>query len=306
MANSRYSNVRPSTVDPTDIEILYTYSPDRETPSNGNVGYLTPASQYLVPYYNPNNSSELLGGLYNLTLPSTVFNQVGIYTLIIRPKQIRTTILDCGVLSALPNQKGIVLNLNGAVDNQGNTVDLSTLVNDFAGYRIEYLNVNNGQQTLSQNFFTIITSANLCQAVSNVSSVTQKGTTYNLNSSGNLIYLSVSPQASSPTNPNSKPYIGDPGQPIIITNTNFNPQTIEINLTNYDIDSLANGIFGAQIRNVASGEITYYNPDLSIANQVLMYEIQDQFGNPLYEVKQPKTQIDTSQDFNAITANVGS
>ena len=55
---------------------------------------------------------EILGGLYNLRLPAETFTQLGIYTLYIRPAEIRTSITDCGVLSALPNVKGIVVDLN--------------------------------------------------------------------------------------------------------------------------------------------------------------------------------------------------
>jgi len=55
------------------------------------------------------STTEVLGGLYNLTLPSTEFNNLGIYTLMLRPAQIRTSITDCGVLSALPNVRGIII-----------------------------------------------------------------------------------------------------------------------------------------------------------------------------------------------------
>ena len=47
-----------------------------------------------------------------LSLTATEFNQLGIYTLYIRPAQIRTSITDCSVLSALPNVKGIVIDTN--------------------------------------------------------------------------------------------------------------------------------------------------------------------------------------------------
>lgn len=305
MANSRYSTIRNATVSTSDIEILYTFSPDRETPNNGNIGKLEPASQYLQPFFSPQSTTEILGGLYNLTLPSTVFNQAGFYTLIIRPKQIRTKIVDCGILSALPNEKGLVLDLTNATDNSGANIDLTNLVPNLGGYRIEYLNTVNGQQTLRENYFTIVTSANKAEAVSaNISNITQKATQYRLTDTGKLLYLSVSPQSTSSVKPNSKPFIGEPGQSIILTNTNFNPQIIELNLTNYDIDSLAIGLFGAQIRNVQNGEVTYYRDDLTIYQQSLLYDIKDEFNNPLYQVKQPKKQIDTSQDFTSITSNV--
>jgi hypothetical protein len=63
------------------------------------------APSILTPYFhntatggNPN--IEVIGGLYNLQLPAEEFNALGIYTLVIRPIEIRTLITDCGVLSA--------------------------------------------------------------------------------------------------------------------------------------------------------------------------------------------------------------
>lgn len=306
MSNSRYSTIRPSTVLPSDIEILYSYTPNRETPPNYILGKLEPASQYLTPYYTQPNSIELLGGLYNLTLPSSVFNQLGIYTIIIRPKQIRTKIVDCGVLSALPNEKGIVFDLNGSVDNSGNSIDLTNLVNNLSGYRIEYLNDNgNGKLSLKENYFTIVTNANKAEVVSsNVNNSTQKATTYRLTDNGKLIYVSVSPQAVNTVKPNVKPFIGEPGQSIILTNTNFNPIIMEVEMVEYTENEIGIGIFGSQTRNVQNGVVSYYRPDLSIYKQSLMYGIKDEFNNPLYEIKQDKTQIDASEDFKTITSGV--
>ncbi len=305
MANSRYGTVRLSNISPSDVEIFYTYTPNRETLPDYNLNKLEPATSYLAPYYTQPNGTELFGGLYNLTLPSNVFNKLGIYNIVIRPKQIRTKIVDCGSLTALPGEKGLIIDITGSVDNSGNQVDINNLVNTLTGYRIEYLDTVSGNLVSKQNYFTIITSANKCEVVSsNVSNVTQKATTYRLTDAGKLLFFTVSPNTVSPVKPNQKPFIGEPGQNIILTNTNFNPISIEVELTNYDIDAIGRGLYGYMIRNIASGEVTWYNDDLSIYKQALLYRIKDEFGNPLYEIKELKQQIDPSQDWNIITSDV--
>jgi hypothetical protein len=305
MANSRYSTIRPATVSPSDVEIFYSFIPNRETIPSLTMSKLEPASQYLKPYTTNSTGNEILGGLYNLTLPPSVFNQVGIYTLYIRPRQIRTRILDCSSLASLPNEKGIVLDTTGAVDNSNNPVDLNNLVDSLAGYRIEYLNSINGELSLKQNYFTIVTSANRAEVVAtNQANTTQKATTYRLTDNGKLIFLTVSPNTINPVKPNIKPFIGEPSQNVILTNTNFNPIMVEIEMVNYTEEEIGIGIFGNQIRNVQNGVVTWYRDDKSIYKQDLMYEIKDEFSNPLFEVKEVKTQIDPSENFDDITSNV--
>jgi hypothetical protein len=58
----------------------------------------------------------ILPGMYNLTLPVNEFNKKGIYTVYIKPKEIRTTIENVGPLYSFPSVKGIILkesNING-------------------------------------------------------------------------------------------------------------------------------------------------------------------------------------------------
>ncbi len=305
MSNSRYGTIRLSTVSPDDVELYYTYSPNRETPSDFTLNKLEPATTYLKPYYNSPAGTEQFGGLYNLTLPSSTFNKLGIYNIIIRPKQIRTKIVDCGSLTALPNEKGIIIDTVNAVDNSNNQVDLTNVINNLTGYRIEYLDNNNGNLVTKQNYFTIITSANKAEVVSsNVSNVTQKATTYRLTDTGALIFLTVSPNTISSVKPNLKPFIGEPGQNIILTNTNFNPIFLEVELVNYTEEELGIGIYGNQTRDIQNGVVTWYRDDKTIYKQDLVFEIKDDFNQPLYEVKQVKDQIDTSQDFDTIISDL--
>ena len=154
MATGSYGTIRPADVSPEDVEIILNFTPSRDETNNFVLTKLD-APSILKPYFNNadtggNANVELLGGLYNLTLPSDVFNKIGIYTLYIRPAQIRTTILDCGVLSALPNVKGIVIDLNAVPVNYRNKFVNQGLV----GFRVEYLNSDG---TKVPNFFRLVT-----------------------------------------------------------------------------------------------------------------------------------------------------
>ena len=116
MAIASYGTVRGSDVSPEDVQIILNYTPTRDITDNFVLTQLD-AQSILKPYFNNtetggNAGVEVLGGLYNLTLPADTFNAVGIYTLYIRPAQIRTIITDCGVLSALPNVKGIIIDIS--------------------------------------------------------------------------------------------------------------------------------------------------------------------------------------------------
>ena len=116
MALGSYGIVRPADVSPQDVEIILNYTPSRDVTNEFVLKKLDSAS-ILTPYFHNSDTGgnanvEILGGLYNLKLPANEFNKIGVYTLYIRPAEIRMRIEDCGVLSALPTVKGIVLNLN--------------------------------------------------------------------------------------------------------------------------------------------------------------------------------------------------
>ncbi len=294
MAGS-YGINRSATFNPTQhAEIFVSYSETRSIISSNFES--VNVSNYLTAQLEPNSSTNPIGGIYNLKLPLDKFNKVGIYTILIRPKQTEVTISDIGVLSAYPNIRGIILN----------TSDLSdlSLVNDsLSGYRIEYYDASNIR---INNLFTIITSSNKCEATNtNFTSVNQKSVRYRFNDSSNLLFLTVTPSSASTIKPNALPEIGIPGQKIILTNTFFNPIMVEIELTNNDIESLYTSINGNQIRTLDNGLITTYDVNNNIFNQAEHYIIKETAtGTPINEVKINKTDIDFSQDFNTIIGNV--
>jgi hypothetical protein len=232
-----------------------------------------------------------------LTLPAEQFNALGIYTLYLRPAQIRTVITDCGVLSALPNVKGIVIDLtNVPVEYQNKFVSQGLV-----GFRVEYLNSDGSK---IPNFFRVITSSFFCEpVVTNEVNTTQKSVRYRyVDGSANLIFCTLSP-SSSPTNkPNATPFIGQPNQSIIISNTFFNPISIEIEMVEYDISSLAIALYGNQTKSIDDGIYTIYDSQNNIYRQYNLYEIRDQFNALLYEVRQNRNDnIDFSKNFTNIT-----
>jgi hypothetical protein len=301
MATGTYGTIRPADVSPEDVEIILNYTPSRDETENFILTKLD-ATSILRPYFNNdatggNPNVEILGGLYNLRLPSEQFNKIGIYTLLVRPAQIRTRILDCGVLSALPNVKGLVIDLNDVPTQFRNKFVNQGLV----GFRIEYLNSDG---TKVPNFFRLITSSFFCEpVVQNLTNTSQKAIRYRYTDNNtNLIFCTVSP-SSSPTNkPNATPYIGQPDQDIIITNTFFNPITLDIEIAEHDFSTLAIALFGNQTKSMEDGIYTLYDTQNNIYRQYNLYEIRDQFNELLYEVRQDRgNDIDFSKNFTNIT-----
>ena len=116
MSIGSYGTVRPADVSPADVDIYYHYVKDRNTTSEVTLKTLD-ATTVLTPVYHNDDTGgttnvEILGGLYNLKLESDDFSDLGVYTLHIRPKQIRTKITDCGVLASLPSVRGLVIDLS--------------------------------------------------------------------------------------------------------------------------------------------------------------------------------------------------
>lgn len=300
MATGNYGTIRSADVSPDDVEIILNYTPSRDETDNFVLTKLD-AKSILRPYFHNattggNSGVEILGGLYNLKLPADQFNKLGIYTLYIRPAEIRTKITDCGVLSSLPNVKGIVIDLNNVPSQYRNKFVNQGLI----GFRVEYLNSDG---TKIPNFFRIITSSFYCEpVVQNLTNTSQKAIRYRyVESTSNLLFCTLSP-SSSPTNkPSATPFIGQPDQNVIITNTFFNPITTEIEIVEHDISTLAIALYGNQTKSIDDGIYTIYDSANNIYKQYNLFEVRDQFNEALYEVRQDRNNnIDFSKSFNNI------
>jgi len=305
MAVGSYGIVRPADVSPDDVEILYHYAENRLATTTPTLKKLT-ASTILTPiFHNSNTMSgdtsaqgvEILGGMYNLKLNASDFGQLGIYTVHLRPKQIRTTITDCGVLSSLPSVRGLVIDLGNIPSIDRAKFTPQSLV----GYRIEYINSQTNQKI--PNFYKVVTSNFYCTAVTtNVTNTAAKSIRYQYSEgTTNLMFLTITPSSAPSNKPNTVPFIGSPGQKVILTNTFFNPTTVEIEMVEHDASTLANALYGNQTKAVTPGIYTIYDKDNNIYKQYNLFEIKDNFDETLYEVREQRTNIDETLDFDTIT-----
>lgn len=300
MATGNYGIKRPADVSPSDVEVLYHYTSDRDSTTAPILKKLN-ASDVLSPVMHNSNtggnaSIEMIGGMYDLTLNSADFSELGVYNLYIRPKQIRTKIVDCGVLLTLPNVKGLVFDISD-VDAE----DRSKFVNNgLVGYRVEYLNSEGAKVT---NFFRIITSSFYCEpVVANLTNTNQKSLRYRYTSNPtNLLYCTLTPSSAPTNNATAIPFIGEPNQSVILSNTYFNPIHMEIEMVEHDEQTIAYALYGNQTKSIEDGIYTIYDKDNNIYRQYNLFEIRDEINNKLFEVREDRgNNIDTTKGFDDI------
>lgn len=306
--NNTYGNVKSAVINPvSDVEIFYHYRPTLNSDDNsfkdfkkieetqiGSIFTAATISDESLRY--PDKlpfTDNRLPGMYNLSLPVNIFGKKGFYTVYIRPKEYYCTIKDVGALGAYPEITGIIIDLNEI------NAERSLFGSDnLTGYRVEYLQYE-GEGMKRQQFYRLITSNNLAEPITqNLTSANMSSNAYRYNESGTLSFITLSPSMSPSFKPNAKPYIGVPNQPVIISNTKFDPVCIRIEICENDFDTLATSIDGNQIRALDNGILTTYNADLEIYKQWEFYTLKDNYNKEVqYEVKkQRKDSIDNSAD----------
>lgn len=295
-----YGVKRPSDVSPLDIEVVVIFTKTRNSTEVQRVTKLA-GQDVIVPMMSNadigGSDLEVLGGLYNLTLPRDVFNEKGFYTIYLRPAQIRVKIEDCAELATFPDVKGLIFNIDQAPIEFVNKFTN----NGLDGYRVEYLN-NDG--TKIPNLYRVITSSFISEPVQiNTPNSSQKSIKYIYNNVGNLLFCTVTPNVAPSFKPTSTPFIGRKDQNVIITNTNFSPQMIEVEMVNYDLESLAIALFADQTKSMDDGIYTLYDFEGNIYAQYDLYEIRDDVNNKLFEVRKKRTSIDTTKTLNNIVRN---
>lgn len=286
MSSGVFGTIRPAKLNPSiDVEILYYYTPSRgETSSNFNGYKKLDAAECLVPVNEHNNEKTLINGLYRLRLPLDKFSEKGIYTIYVRPKECVTKITDVSVLAAYPDVRGVVLNTKDSA--------LTGIGSNLVGYRLEF---DDGTTRL-------IKSCNRCEPVIvNTGDGYPKSTRYNLtDSSSDLVFCTVSPSSSPTFKPNARPYIGEPGVNVKVVNTLFTPQIYTVEMVDHDFDTLAYMLEGDQVTDRDNAIITTYNDKNQIYHQSDYYVLKDKLGNPLYNVKKKRTNIDINQSYENI------
>tara|TARA_R100001509_G_scaffold52119_1_gene28562 strand:+ start:66570 stop:67445 length:876 start_codon:yes stop_codon:yes gene_type:complete len=288
MATGNYGIVRPADVNNEDIQIFYNYTPSRQTIS-GTMTELDSAS--LITDVNGGINS-VISGIKNLNLPADIFGSTGIYNILIRPRETNINIIDCGVLSVSPDVKGILFNVS----------DLPTELasdNSLIGFRVEYFNLETGIK--EQNLFRIITSSGRVEPVNqNLNNTNQKAIRYRYNDAGSLVFCTLTPTSTAITLPNQLPFIGQPNQQVTLTNTYFDPIHIELEMVEHNSETLAYALYGNQSKSIQDGIYTIYDNENNIYKQYNLFEVQDDAGNPLFEAREIRLNIDDSKSFSNI------
>lgn len=299
--NNTYGIVRPALISASDVEIFYNYRPTRSSAEGTSTAFRKiddPNEIFSNSNMNESETNDLrLPGMYTLKLPINYFGRKGFYTVYIRPKEVVCTIKDIGALSAYPEIRGIVLDLN---EMDGDTRSIFNN-DDLIGYRVEYYDYSNG--LVRQDYYRIITSNNLCEPVSqNLTSANTNSNGYRFNASGSMCFLTVTPSTSPSFKANAKPYIGTPNQRIVISNTKFDPISINIEMVDHDIDTVSMMLEGEQVRNLDNGRVSTYNWNGEIYHQDEFSTIKDSYtGRSIAEVKLNKTgNIDNSLDLESL------
>nr|DAE44213.1 MAG TPA: hypothetical protein [Caudoviricetes sp.] len=285
--NNVYGTKRPANITSDDVDIYYSYRPSRAEDSAEYSTFKKLDSKLLMNTSGKtdNGNAEVLPGMFDLRLPLDVFGNVGIYTIYIKPKEIRTTILHVSTLAAYPDVRGIVLDTKGM--SNGSLV----------GYRIEYFNESGDRE----DDFRIITSNNRCEPVAQVfNDTTQNGVRYRFNDAASLMFCTVTPSTSLSFNNNTLPNIGAVGQEIALINTKFNPMCIEVEMVENDAETIATMLNGDQIRDLEHATITTFNKAHEPFSQFSYYTSKNKLGKAMYEIKVKEETTENSLDYKSI------
>jgi len=91
-----------------------------------------------------------------------------------------------------------------------------------------------------------------------------------------------------------------------MSNTYFDTQVIDIEITEYNLRKIALLINGERTLNIDTGIENIYDESRNILTQSTLYDIKDEVGNPLYKVKTNNlpTEINTSETWDTINDGV--
>jgi len=285
MAVGVYGTKKLADIDFNDVDILYSYSSDR----------VSIGGTQMTPLYDTISNNEfkkMFGsdGMYKLRLPSSIFNQIGFYSIIIKPKSFKVTILDCSIIvSANDNdiqisKKGIVI---PKIQLQGN--------GSLIGYQLEYFSKTTG--TKNKGVHKIITSSDLVKqsTANNTSQYSSK--TYYLSSDGDFLFLTLSPDETNLISSSQDANLGTIGQDILISNTSFDPVSIEIEIVDQDIKTLSYALYGNSTRDLSTGIYSIFDENGNLFKQYNLGIRKSTFSNGNIEFKENRTDLNLNQSY---------
>ena len=72
--------------------------------------------------------------------------------------------------------------------------------------------------------------------------------------------------------------MGLPNQSIVLSNTFFDPVSIEVELTDNTLDTIAAGIYGNHLKNVQTGQYGIFDLSGNIIKAYALAEVKEDFG----------------------------
>jgi hypothetical protein len=271
-----------------DVDIFYAYSPSRE-----EVGDVQ-----LRPLFNSITNSDfrkLIGadGMYKLRLPANIFNKLGYYSVLIKPKTFQTTVLDCSY---------VVTNDNNQLNISKKGIVIPSLqfsrTNSLVGYQIEYFDNNDVK---INNLSRIITSSDLVSVNVNNNTINQGATTYVLDPAGTILFLTVTPDQGSLISNTVKVDIGQKNQKILISNTFFDPFYVEVEMVDQTIKTLSYALYGNSTRDLQNGILTYFNDENLIYRQYNLYTKKTEFQVGNVDIREERTITNFDQNFGDLS-----
>jgi len=284
MAVGTYGTVKLSDADFNDVDVLYSYSPNRE--SLGDTSF--------QPIYNSVTNNEfrkMLGGDggYKLRLPASIFNQLGFYLLLIRPKIFQTEIVDCSFVIT-NNDQEIQISKKGIIIPKLQFQSTGSLV----GYQMEYFD-DNGVKI--KNFHRIITSSDLVSVNPNNNTTNASSTTYVIDPNGNQLFLTLTPDEASLITNTVSSDLGKSGQQILISNTFFDPVMVEVEMVDQSIKTLSYVLYGDSTRDLETGVYSIFDDNGNLYRQYNLVTRKKQFSDGNIDVKEERSNINRAQTF---------
>lgn len=285
MAVGIHGTVKLADVDFNDVDVLYAYSPNRE--SLGDTQF-----QPLFNSVTNNEFRKMLGadGGYKLRLPASIFNRLGFYLLLVKPKTFQTQIVDCSFV-VTNNDTEIQISKKGIVIPKLQFQSSGSLI----GYQIEYFD-DNGNKI--KNFHRIVTSSDLVSVNSNNNSSNASSTTYVLDPNGNQLFLTLTPDEASLISNQSASDLGKSGQQILISNTFFDPTMIEVEMVDQSIKTLSYALYGNSTRDLETGVYSIFNEQGQLYKQYNLLTEKKVFTNGNIDIKEQRTEINNNQNFS--------
>jgi hypothetical protein len=270
-----------------DVDILYSYSPTRE-----EIGDVT-----FKPLFSNVTDAEfksMIGadGMYKLRLPADKFNNLGFYSVLIKPKAFEITISDCSNIVTTDNNQ-----IN--ISKKGIIIPSSQISSSLLGYQVEYFDTN-GQKI--RNLHRIVTSHDKVSISSNSVPSVPGTTGYVLDPNGSFVFLTLTPdEGSLVSGTGGQVDIGRKGQRIILSNTFFDPVYIEVEMVEHTINTLSYALYGNSTRDLETGVLTYFDSNNRIYRQYNLFTRKKNFGNGNIDVREQRTILNLSQNFDNIS-----